>query len=447
MCTSGDGVRIGANPDAVFVCASLCRNPLAVASEPVDDSLTAMTRRSTRSVTFPRGFRAAGATCGIKPSGNADIALIVADDTCTAAGVFTRNKVVGAPVTVSRRHIRSGVARAIVCNSGISNVCTGEQGLADAKAMCAQTAELVGCKTRDVLVCSTGVIGPHLPMDKVGRGIATAASKLGTGNTVDLDTARAIMTTDLVPKYASTTATIDDKTVRFGGIAKGSGMIAPNMATMLCFVTTDAAIESPAIKAALKQAVDQSFNRISVDHDTSTSDSVLVLASGGAKNQPIKPDSPVLDTFTKALRRLLQDLAYQVVKDGEGATRVFHVKVTGAKSEKDADRVGHTIVGSPLVKTAVHGSDPNWGRFMMAVGRSGAQVKAERTELRIAGHTIFKAGRPVRMTEALEKKLIAAMSKSDVDVHVDLGMGKATAIWLGCDLSREYIAINADYTT
>lgn len=406
-----------------------------------------MTTQSTASITQPQGFRAAGGTCGIKPSGKTDLALIVSDFPCAAAGVFTTNKVKGAPVLVSQKHVRNGKARAIVCNSGTSNVATGEQGLRDAEAMCAATAEALGIKPAEVLVASTGVIGHLLPMDKVLPGIEQLAPQLGRGKSADTAAADAILTTDLVRKTATRTLELSGKTVTLGGICKGSGMIAPNMATMLAFITTDAAIAPGILKAALRYAVAQTFNRVSVDSDKSTSDSVMVLANGQAGHRPINAPGKNLNLFTEALTELCRDLCYQLVKDGEGVTRLMRVRIVGAASEKDADRVGRSIVDSPLVKTALHGADPNWGRIAMAAGKADVKLSKDKLSIRIGGMSIYELGQPTKLGLNPPAKLEKAMGKKEVLIEVDLGLGQAEAEWLGCDLSRQYITINADYTT
>ncbi len=402
------------------------------------------------SITTPRGFRAAGSTCGIKPSGQPDVALIVSEVPCAVAGVFTTNRCPGAPVVIGRRHVRGGRARAIVCNSGIANVATGDQGLHDAVSMCERVAGHVGCPVRHVVPCSTGVIGHRLPMAKIARGIDAAAVGLARGPAADAAAACAILTTDLVPKQARATVRLGagpGGTVRLGGVAKGSGMIAPNMATMLCFITTDAAVTPPALRAALKQAVSQSFNRTSVDSDTSTSDTVLVLASGAAGRREIKKPGRAFDAFSSGLTDLCMQLAYQIVRDGEGATKVMRVTVRGAHSTADADRIGRAIVNSPLVKTALHGADPNWGRLVMAVGKSGARVAPEKLSIAIADVVTFRRGVPAPLDSAARRKLVRALSGDEVAFDVNVGIGRATAQWLGCDLSKQYVAINAEYTT
>ncbi len=399
-------------------------------------------------ITSPKGFRAAAGTCGIKPSGSPDLALIVADRSCSAAGVFTRNRIPGEPVKVSKKHLRTGFSRAIICNSGVSNVCTGRTGKQHAVEMCRLVAGGIGCDAKEVLVCSTGVIGVLLPIDRITAGITDLCSRLDRGASADRQVARAIMTTDLVTKTAAASIRIGGKTVTIAGVAKGSGMISPDMATMLCFITTDAAITPRCLSAALGHAVDNSMNRISVDQDTSTSDSVLVLASGLAGHRVInRAGGNGFHCFRDALTEVSRDLATQIVRDGEGATRLFRVHVSGARDERDADRVGRTVTGSPLVKTAIHGGDPNWGRIVMAVGRSGAAVKPSQLSVSIGDQAVFFQGQPVNPSPRDMKQLERIMQRKEVDIHIDLGSGGSQALWLGCDLSRQYVAINADYTT
>jgi len=417
-----------------------------------------MAKTSPHSITLPKGFRAAGTTCGIKPSGRPDMALIVADRPCAAAAVFTKNRLPGAPVIAGKRHLRDGRAQAIVINAGVANDATGQEGIDNAITTCKlvteQLAERHGIKLkyRDVVPSSTGVIGPQLPMDKITRGVTNLVKKLARGPKPDRDASLGIMTTDLVPKPGNATVKLGNKTVRLGGIAKGSGMISPNLATMLVFITTDVAISPVMLKLALKQATAASFNRISVDQHTSPSDTVAILASGLAGNRTITVPGKAMHDFTEKLTDLCNNLAYQIVKDGEGATRVFHVAVTGARSEGHADRVGKAVVDSPLVKTAVHGCDPNWGRIVTAAGYSGAPINPDTMSLTI-GRTrpkqvcVFKQGVPNKLTMPQNRRLEAAMKQKDVYFNLDLGQGKASATWLGCDLSREYIRINADYTT
>ncbi len=405
-------------------------------------------KKTARSLTAPRGFRAAAATAGIKASGKPDLALIAADRPCTAAGVFTTNRVLGAPVILGKRHLRGGRARAILCNSGNSNVATGPQGLADAHTLCAAAAQALGCKPRDVLPASTGIIGRPLPVPAITAAVPALAAALATGPRADTAAARAILTTDLVAKSAVRHTQSGRTPVTLGGIAKGSGMIAPSMATMLAFVTTDAAVAAPVLRTALRTATATSFNRISVDTDQSTSDTVYILASGAADARTIDAASgPRYRAFADALTDLCAELAERIVRDGEGATRVFRVAVTGAKSERDADRVGRAVAESPLVKTAIHGADPNWGRIAMAAGKSGAALNPDRLRIAVNGEPVFRDGVPVPMSPGFEKKLSTSMRRGDVALGVDLRLGQAHCTWWGCDLTRDYITINADYTT
>ena len=390
----------------------------------------------------------------MKPSGSPDLALIVSDTPCTAAGVFTKNKLPGAPVVVAKRHLRRNGVRAIVCNSGIANDATGQEGIDNAVATTRIVARQLGCDHRSVLPSSTGVIGPQLPMDKIENGIDAIAPKLASGAKANAAAARAIMTTDLVPKSGHREVTIGRKKVHIGGIAKGSGMIAPNMATMLVFITTDAAIDTVMLKRCLKNAVNTSFNRISVDQHTSPSDMVIVLANGEAGNRTITKDGAPYRAFSEALTDLCQDLAYQIVKDGEGATKIIRVRIRGARSIRDADRVGKAIVDSPLVKTAVHGEDPNWGRIVTAAGYSGAAISPDRMSLHIGDPKkgsgdicVFRKGQPINTDTKSIRVSNRLMKQKEVVFTIDIGLGKADADWLGCDLSRQYITINADYTT
>jgi glutamate N-acetyltransferase/amino-acid N-acetyltransferase len=402
----------------------------------------------SRSITAPKGFRAAGGTCGIKASGKPDLMLLVADELCSAAGVFTTNRIKGAPVLIGERHVKKGKARAIICNSGNSNVATGSKGLNDAIAMCKAVADAIGCDPGHVLPASTGIIGRPLPIDKIKQGITQLAPQLAAGERADADAAKAILTTDLVDKTALRTLTICRQRITLGGIAKGSGMIAPSLATMLGFVTTDAAVSPSVLRSLLKQATTASFNRVSVDTDTSTSDTVYMLASAAAGNPTIKSaSSPEAKKLLAALTELCGELAYAIVKDGEGATHVFRVTVKNARNEEDADRVGRAITDSPLIKCAVHGGDPNWGRLAMAVGKSGASFDPAKLKLYIGKTAVFRNQMPIAFTPAIEQSLQSEMTRPEVSFTVDLGVGKTGCIWLGCDLSREYVGINADYST
>lgn len=399
-----------------------------VSAHPIDGSVTA-----------PRGFRAAGVACGIKSSA-LDLALIVSDTSAAAAGVFTVNRAQAAPVTVSRRNLSSsaGHARAIVVNSGCANACTGSEGMRHAEAMAALTASTIGSSIPEVLVASTGVIGVTLDMDKVRQGIAEAASALAPcgGD----DAARAIMTTDPFPKMAAVEVASPSGIFRVGGIAKGSGMIEPNMATMLAFVTTDAAVEPVLLQRALKTVVNDTFNAITVDGECSTNDCVLVLANGTSGVQLGENHSALL---VDALRRVCEPLAVGIVRGGEGATKLVTVRVTGASSEADARQTARAIANSPLVKTAIHGGDPNWGRLVAVAGRSGSDFVLDKAAVRIGSIELFSAGVPhdERAPAAAEY-----LRGNDLVVSVDLGTGgSGTSQMWTCDLSAEYVRINGEY--
>ncbi len=408
---------------------------------------------NTKGLTTPKGFRVASGHCGVKASGKPDLMILVADQPCAVAGVFTRSKLPSAPVIVSRRHVRNGHAQAIVCNSGNANAATGQAGLEHAARMCARVAAEPGIERADprlVLPCSTGVTCQPLPIEKIERGITSLAGGFARGGPADAAAARAIMTTDLAPKQSYRAIGTGKDRIQLGGIAKGSGMIAPNMATMLCFITTDARITPAMMKVALKRSVDHSFNRISVDQHTSPSDTVLIMASGAASNPVIRAPGRALDRFTDALTDLCRDLAYQIAKDGEGATRVIRVRVLNAKTQRDADRIGKAVVDSPLVKTAVHGQDPNWGRITTAAAYSGAALVPDKLSLSIGpgnGVSVYRRGQPATLTAATSKKLATIMAGAEIQFTLDMGLGQATTEWLGCDLSRDYVTINADYTT
>lgn len=398
------------------------------------------------SVTSAMGFRAAAGTCGIKASGAPDLALIAAEVPCRFAAVFTTNAVKGAPVLVGQSVEQAGVAQAIVCNSGVANVATGRKGINDAHRMCRTVAKAVGCDPAHVLPASTGVIGHRLPIEKINAGILQLADELDRGPAVDAAVARAILTTDLVSKSAVRRLRIGGRTVNIGAVAKGSGMIAPNMATMLCFITTDAVISRAMLRRSLRQAVnaDASFNRITVDSDTSTSDTVAILASGLADHSTLKSGEKDTARFTEALTDLCREMAYQIISDGEGATKVIRVVIEGARSGADAERAARSVADSPLVKTAMHGCDPNWGRLAMAVGKSGAAVEMDRLTIRIGSIMVMKSGRPAKFDQTAASR---AIDRREVRLQVNLGLGDGRCEILTCDLSRQYITINADYHT
>ncbi|MGH7697614.1 MAG: bifunctional glutamate N-acetyltransferase/amino-acid acetyltransferase ArgJ [Candidatus Dormibacteria bacterium] len=395
-------------------------------------------------VTAAFGFQAGTAAADIRACGEArdDVALLVSEVVATAAGVFTANRVKAAPVVLSQLHLKRGVARAVVVNSGNANACTGARGLGDALRMAQAAADAVDCAPGEVLVASTGVIGRPMPMERIEPAIARAAQALEVGG--GHRAAEAIMTTDTRPKEAVASFRVAGVTHTVGGTAKGAGMIHPDMATLLAFVTSDARLPQPLLARLLAERVRTTFNTISVDGDTSTNDSCLLLANGAAGGPELAPDSRGAGDFAEALGQVLADLAEQVVADGEGATRTFSVHITGALDEEQARWAARVVSSSPLVKTAVHGGDPNWGRILAAVGRSGAELALDRCRLSIAGEELFARGQaaPGRL-----EQLARALRQPRVAIEMDLGMGDAQATALGCDLSPDYVRINADYTT
>lgn len=390
-----------------------------------------------------RGYRAGGVHAGLKKR-RKDVTLIVSDRPASCAGVFTQNAVVAAPIIVSREAVKDGVARAIVCNSGCANACTGEQGLKDAHQMQDTVASLLGVKATDVLVSSTGVIGQLLDMDKVDAGIRGAFAQLDENERGAA--AEGIMTTDTVPKQIVLEVPVGDKTFRLGGIAKGSGMIAPNMATMLGFLVTDAGCDATALQRLVKESVDETFNMVSVDHDTSTNDCVMVLANG-ASNLTVGKEIP-LAVFRQALDYVTMHLAKTIARDGEGATKLILAHIQGAATKKDARLAAKSIINSPLVKSAVHGADPNWGRILCAVGYSGAKVELDQVVLRVGNEQekieLLSRGEPLAFNREQARVLLQG---EQIHIVVDLGLGTQSATAYGCDLSREYVDINAHYTT
>jgi glutamate N-acetyltransferase/amino-acid N-acetyltransferase len=392
-----------------------------------------------RGVTFAQGFTAGAAAAGVKhgTADRLDVALLVADRPCTAAALFTSNQVIAAPCVVTKRHVGAGPLRALVVNSGNANACTGEQGERDALAMAQAAARKVGVRPAEVAVASTGVIGVPLPVERVARAVERIRPSIDGWD----DLSRAIMTTDTRPKVAEREVWLRGKPVRIGGVAKGAGMIHPDMATLLAFLTTDARLDAPSAERALRSAVGASFNAISVDGDTSTNDTALLLASGASD---VAIADEVWDPFVDALTEVCGELALAIVADGEGATKVFEVRVAGAASADDARRAARTITTSNLVKTAIHGADPNWGRILAAAGRSGARVDQRRASVRIGDVDVFAKGRPCAWDAA---KVRAVFERPSITIDVDLGVGDEAARAWGCDLSAEYVHINADYTT
>lgn len=404
------------------------------------------------SFTLAPGFRAAATACGLKTSSamaasSLDLALVAAEAPCSAAGLFTSNRVKAAPVLYDQETLaqNAGSIRAVITNAGNANAVTGEQGLADARQMAALTAYGLRCQPDQVLVLSTGVIGRPMAMDKVTQGIAVVTSPAAEQGAAVA--ARAIMTTDTRPKTAMGSATIGGASITVSGFCKGAGMIHPDMATMLAIVTTDAQVAPNVLHSALKSAADVSFNRISVDGDTSTNDTLLLLASGVA-GVAIGAGSAEYDQFVALLSEVCTSLARQVARDGEGATRLIEIVVSGAEDVAQAHTVANTIAISPLLKTAVHGGDPNWGRVLMAAGRSGAKIDPNRLTLAFGPPEreiiVLRDGMPASY---VEREAAALFREDPVFIRLDLGLGSArTTVWT-CDFSKEYVEINAHYTT
>ncbi len=394
-------------------------------------------------VTAPKGFRAAGIEAGIKYANRRDFALLVSDTPAAAAAVFTTNQVAAAPVQLDRAHIRSGRAQAVAVNSGCANACTGATGLRNAHTMAQAVADALGIKKKLVLVCSTGVIGMNLPIDRIVAGAQLAAQSLSRRG--GQDAARAIMTTDTVDKQAALRVKIDGKAVTVGGMCKGSGMIEPKMATMLGFLTTDAAVNPRALQAALREVADASFNRVVVDGDCSTNDTLILLANGAAGNRELFSAHPQWAAFVGALRAVAIELAQKMALDGEGATKLVTVQVKGARSARDAQRVARAIAKSALVKTSWFGIDPNWGRVICAAGYSGAAVDDRKARIWYGDVCAYDRGRVA--DAATRRKLKAVMKARAFDVTVDLGLGRGEDTIFTCDFSLDYVKINADYTT
>jgi glutamate N-acetyltransferase / amino-acid N-acetyltransferase len=396
---------------------------------------------ATGGVTAPLGFRSAALHCGIKPKAGAlDLTVVVADGLASAAGIFTTNLAQAAPVIVSKRHLErsKGVARAIVVNSGCANACTGTQGMADADRMAEEVATGLGCGPEQVLVASTGVIGVNLRMDKVVTGIQAALPALTRGK--GSDTALAIMTTDPFPKECAVTVQTGRGSFMVGGTAKGSGMIEPKMATMLGFLTTDAAVPPALLQRALRESAADTFNAITVDGDGSTNDSLFAMASGASG---VTIDDESYPELLEAFLLVSRDLALGIVRGGEGATKLIAVNVHDARSRDEARQVARTIANSPLVKTAVHGADPNWGRIVAAAGRSGVSFDIDRATVHVGGILLFENGLP---RDENSPQAGEYLKNADVRIDVNLGTGGGAGgtIWT-CDLSAEYVRINGEY--
>ena len=403
-------------------------------------------------MTYARGFRAGTAACGIKaftagataiPSGQRDdLCVVHSAYPCDTGGVFTTNKVKSASVVIDQLHLQRNRVQALTINSGNANACTGAQGFRDALLMAKLSADRLDLDPDQVLVSSTGVIGRYLPMDAIKSGIGDACASLSaeSGDAA----ARAIMTTDTVPKVARLDLKLGGATVRVGGMCKGSGMIHPNMATMLAYITTDAAVEAGLLRTLTKSIADRSFNQVTVDGDSSTNDSFLILANGAAGNRPVAAGSAEAEELMEALVEVARELSRAIARDGEGATKLITVKVADATSDADARTAARAVASSSLVKTAVHGGDPNWGRIVCALGYSGAELALDRLHLTVGGLVVFERGAGVDVDLAAVRR---AFEQPEIEIVATLGLGEGRAEAWGCDLSEEYVRINADYTT
>lgn len=393
-------------------------------------------------ITAPQGFTAAGIASGIKKKAGAlDLALVVSEQPGPIAGVFTKNQVVAAPVTIDRAHLKKGVGQVLLINSGCANVCTGPAGMTAAKKMVRLAAQHFHVPPHSVFIGSTGVIGGPLPIERIVDGFPTLTAQLRRAG--GRDAARAIMTTDTRSKEVLRQARIGGRLVTIGGMAKGSGMIHPNMATMLAYLTTDAALPRALLQRALVAAVDQTFNCISVDGDTSTNDTVLCLANGMAGNRPFTAGSADARAFERLLLEACEDLALQVGRDGEGLTKFVEIRVQGAKRTADAKRIAETVGTSCLVKTALFGEDANWGRIMAAIGRAGVAIRPERMSLSFSGVPIMRDG--ATLGAAAERQITKVFKRKEFTIEIDLGLGSAAARMWTTDLSYDYVKINASY--
>ena len=403
-------------------------------------------------VTFPRGFLAGTAACGIKaftagasaiPTGQKDdLCVIRSEHGCDAGAVFTTNKVKSASVVIDQLHLEHNRVRALAINSGNANACTGAQGFKDALLMAKLTADRLDLDPHQVLVSSTGVIGRYLPMNAIKAGITEACGKLSAEG--GAEAARAIMTTDTVPKTAQLEVEIGGATIRVGGMCKGSGMIHPNMGTLLAYITTDAAVEPGLMGRLVKSIADRSFNQVTIDGDSSTNDTFVMLANGAAGNSPIRPGGVDAELLENALLEVARQLARAIAEDGEGASKLITVRVVDALSDADARTAARAVASSSLVKTAVHGGDPNWGRIVCALGYSGSDLAIDTLTVRVGGVTVFARGAGVDADLHAIRKVF---EEPEIEIAADLGLGQGTAEAWGCDLSAEYVRINADYTT
>ncbi len=398
------------------------------------------------SVTAAKGFKASGIHCGIrKNKSKRDIGLIFSEKKCTAAAVYTTNLVQSSPITITRKNLADGYAQAVIVNSGNANTCNADGDL-KAQQMCDLTAKELGISADDVIVASTGVIGQILPIEPIENAVPLLAAELSENGATNA--AEAIMTTDTVKKEVAVETTIGGKTVKIGGISKGSGMIHPNMATMLCFVTTDAAISAEMIQKAVKTAADDTFNMISIDGDTSTNDMLSVMASGLAENEEITAEGEDYNIFVEALTAVCRELSKKMAKDGEGATKLLVCKVSGAKTEKDARGVAKSVICSSLLKAAMFGADANWGRVLCAIGYSGCNVDVHKVDVSFASDKgkidVCKNGAGIEFSEEFAKEILI---RDEIDIIVELNDGEADAEAYGCDLTYDYVKINGDYRT
>lgn len=397
------------------------------------------------SITTPKGFVAGGLHCGLKKTTRHDLGAIVCEVPAAAAGVYTTNLFQAAPLQVTRESLAAtGKLRAVLVNSGNANACTGQQGEDDAYAMRDEFAAAIGVAREEVAVASTGVIGELLKMDRVRSGIAELPARLTSAEQGAEDFCQAILTTDLVKKMVCVSLEIDGRTVHVAGAAKGSGMIHPNMATMLGFVTTDASIDSEALQQALRDVTDLTFNMITVDGDTSTNDMLVAMASGLAGNEPLTQTHPDYAAFVEALRYVCEVLAQAIARDGEGATKLVEVQVRGAVSDESARRIVKTVIGSSLVKSAVFGADANWGRIIAAVGRAGEPVNVDTVDIRIGDIVTLEQSRPLLFDE---EAALEYLKGDTIVIHIDLHHGEGEAVGWGCDLTYDYVRINAAYRT
>ncbi len=392
-------------------------------------------------ITAPKGFLFSAVEAAIRKPGRKDLALIYSQKEATMSGTFTTNKVKAAPVRLDMKRIRSGRGQAIAVNSGNANACSGSQGMSDALEMTALVEKGLCLRRGAAYACSTGVIGTPMPMDRIRKKVPELIAGLSKGSIHDVATA--IMTTDTFPKAASRTIRIGNRTGVIAGICKGAGMICPHMATMLCFIMTDLSVSKAALDRALKASVEGSFNKITIDGDMSTNDTVLIMANGMAGNGLIKEKSSTFNAFASALNEITYELSRMIVKDGEGATKLVEIEVKNAKSERDAERAAFAIANSLLVKTAIYGNDANWGRIMAALGYSGIDIKEDKTDIYFGRVRLVRGG----IATGRDAEAADVLKEKEVKITVDLHLGKALAKVLTCDLTEEYVRVNAEYRT